>query len=93
MKTLKAKGVWCAMVYPGGGGRKILGYFTKQADALAAGKGKGEWGNDGTASLTDLDIRIYESLAEYEAGERDRARAAARAKLTAEEARLLGLED
>lgn len=47
----------------------------------------------GTASLTDLDIRIYESLAEYEAGERDRARAAARAKLTAEEARLLGLED
>lgn len=93
MKTLKAKGVWAATVYTESGHQKLIGYFTNQTDATASVKGKSEWGSDGRTALTDIDIRIYESLAEYEASELDRARAAARAKLTTEEARLLGLED
>ena len=76
----------------GRGPSSRVGYFTNYTDAHKAVKGKSAWGSDGTVQSTVVDVKIYETFAEFENVVYMVEYNAALAKLTPKERLILGLD-
>lgn len=70
---------------------ELFGYFIKESDAKELSKGRGWYGSDGTVKPEVVNIRIYESKADYLNRMEMNEKEVALGKLTDREKQLLGL--
>lgn len=73
-------------------GSQFVGYFTNEDVAKSVVKGKGWWGSDGSVRAIDIDIKIFETREEFDGVSMEDEKAAALAKLSDHEKKLLGLK-
>lgn len=73
-------------------GSEFVGYFTNEDVAKAAVKGKGWWGSDGSVHPIEIDIKIFETREEFDGVTLEDEKAAALAKLSDHDKKLLGLK-
>lgn len=81
-RLIKPDFIWIASGHYG-----TIAAFRYEAEAIKAAACKGEWGSDGSVRMLEL----YDSYAEYKEDDKRKAIESAKAKLTPEERRLLGL--
>lgn len=69
-----------------------FGYFTDKDVATQAVKGKGWWGSDGHVSPTEIDIKVFETREEFDGVTLEDEKAAALAKLSDHDKKVLGIK-
>lgn len=74
------------------GASNLVGYFTDQDVAKQVVKGKGWWGSDGNVNAIDLHIKIFETREEFDGVTLEDEKAAALAKLSDHDKKVLGFK-
>lgn len=69
-----------------------FGYFTDENVAIQAVKGKGWYGSDGSVKPAEIDIKVFETREEFDGVTLEDEKAAALAKLSDHDKKVLGLK-